>query len=770
MKELRTLKLRTLKGKRKLYIQLLIAFLIFFIAAAGFFLHFQRELKQGELERSHTELKMFSEWSKKVVGGVLENSLKNVRTMTEKMALENISIEEIEKQLKEEAKIIPFCYIGITDTKGIAQTTIGIQADVSEEAFFKKAIVGISHTSSLLEHPLHSPGEFVNAAPIYKNGVVTGVLYGVIDVSDFSEAMKNIDQNKQYYFSIVEQNGNFVLNPKKDSTFISGENFWTDMLETDLLEHDIDSIKINMGQNENEIMGYLLSGEQRYLHYMPYGKNKWYIISVMNPEIMNEKLYQINSMVWKLMAKVLTIFAVVFVWVFYLSKKSRDEMLKMNKILEQNETSFAIAVSQGIQVVFDYDIETKQLTFRYKGNEKYGFPRHLENVPECLIQNEWIVPDSVEDVRKVFEKIEEGQQTASCVVKMRKPDGKLIWSKVIITNIFDKNKSNIIQTVGILEDATLLKENELQIAGEMELRKVITSNAIMSYEINVTRDYIVEQNFDNMEENAVKQERQSYTKYLYETIQSTIYEEDRLSTLTNLSRENLFYVFFRGKRDLHLEYRKRIKEQEYIWVECIVHFLQEPESGDVKGLMVVKDINDRKGKELELKKKADMDFLTEVYNRATTEKLVTEIVSQNMEGNDAHAFLICDLDNFKTINDTLGHQVGDKVLVDSAEILKKHFRKTDIVGRLGGDEFIVLMQNINSFSAIKNTVGRLVTEFDRTYGEGEKAVRTTISIGISLSPMQGSNFETLYQNADQALYRVKESGRNGFSIFEEEKL
>ena len=119
---------------------------------------------------------------------------------------------------------------------------------------------------------------------------------------------------------------------------------------------------------------------------------------------------------------------------------------------------------------------------------------------------------------------------------------------------------------------------------------------------------------------------------------------------------------------------------------------------------------------------------------------------------------------------TLGHQVGDKVLVDSAEILKKHFRKTDIVGRLGGDEFIVLMQNINSFSAIKNTVGRLVTEFDRTYGEGEKAVRTTISIGISLSPMQGSNFETLYQNADQALYRVKESGRNGFSIFEEEKL
>ena len=150
-----------------------------------------------------------------------------------------------------------------------------------------------------------------------------------------------------------------------------------------------------------------------------------------------------------------------------------------------------------------------------------------------------------------------------------------------------------------------------------------------------------------------------------------------------------------------------------------------------------------------------MDFLTEVYNRATSEKLITEIVSQKIIDKGVHAFLICDLDNFKTVNDTLGHQIGDKVLIDAANILKNHFRKTDIVGRLGGDEFIVLMQNINSFFAIKNTVSRLVKEFDQTYGEGEKKVRITVSIGISLSPLQGSDFSTLYKKADEALYRVK---------------
>ena len=90
--------LRTLKGKRKLYIQLLIAFLIFFVAATGFFLHFRKELRQGELERSYVELEMFSEWSKKVVRGVLENSLKDIRAVAEKMALEEMNIQEVDRK------------------------------------------------------------------------------------------------------------------------------------------------------------------------------------------------------------------------------------------------------------------------------------------------------------------------------------------------------------------------------------------------------------------------------------------------------------------------------------------------------------------------------------------------------------------------------------------------------------------------------------------------------------------------------------------------
>lgn len=763
MKKFRTLK----KGKKKLYIQLIIAFLLFCIASSGLLWHFRKTLRQQELERSYVELQVFSEQSSKIIKAILDNSLEHMEGLSKIMSLsKGIDITQIQKHLQEESIGITFCYVGIADTTGLAKTTDNIQTNVKEEDFFKEAINGTSNTSKLIKQPLQCKNEFVNAVPVYEKDKIVGVLYAAIDVENFSEEIKNIIGNQQYYLGIVEQNGNFVLYPNPENMDL---NFWQDMSQTNLLENDINQIKTNMGQNKNEIKGYVLSGQQRYLYYMPYQKNDWYMICIMNPEIMDAKLHTINTMVWELLANILIISIMIFSWIFYLSKKSRDEMIQMNQILKQNETSLAIAVSQGTQVIFDYDIETKQLTFRYRGNEKYGFARQLENIPESLIQQNWIVPDSVEDVRNVFEKIAEGQQTVSCVIKIRKPNGNFTWSKIIITNIFDKEKSNIIQTVGILEDATLLKENELQIAEEIELRKAITSNAMMSYEINVTKDYIEEQKFDEIEYMDASSKRKPYSEYLYDVIQSSIYEDDRLSTLTTFSRENLYYTFFRGKRALHLEYRRKTQGNDYIWVECTIHFLQEPESGDIKGLMVVKDINDKKGKELELKKQADMDFLTEVYNRATTQKLVTEAVSKKILGKGIHAFLICDLDNFKTVNDTLGHQMGDKVLVDAANILKKHFRKTDIIGRLGGDEFIVLIQNINSFSAIKNTVGRLVKEFQRTYGEGEQAVNTSVSIGISLSPLQGSDFSTLYNKADKALYIVKENGRNGFAIFEEEK-
>ena len=209
MKEIRILK----KEKKRLYIQLIIASLLFCIVASWLFLHFHNVLRQEELERSYIELQEFSQQSSKKVNAILDNSLKHIENITEIITLtEERDIIEIEKKLKKEMVSVQFNYIGIADVKGLAQTTANekMTIDVSEEEFFKKAIIGISNTSNLITQPLQSEYEFVNAVPIYKNGVIIGVLYGASDVESFSEAMTNMNENRQYYFGIVEQDGNFI--------------------------------------------------------------------------------------------------------------------------------------------------------------------------------------------------------------------------------------------------------------------------------------------------------------------------------------------------------------------------------------------------------------------------------------------------------------------------------------------------------------------------------------------------------------------------------
>lgn len=123
-----------------------------------------------------------------------------------------------------------------------------------------------------------------------------------------------------------------------------------------------------------------------------------------------------------------------------------------------------------------------------------------------------------------------------------------------------------------------------------------------------------------------------------------------------------------------------------------------------------------------------------------------------------------DLDNFKKLNDTLGHQKGDQALQDVANILRQHFREYDIVCRLGGDEFMVFVQNIPR-NVIEKNIGSLLKKLMLTYEKEEKKVCITVSAGIYLIEETGHDFRELYQKADETLYRVKNSSKNGYRIY-----
>ena len=167
----------------------------------------------------------------------------------------------------------------------------------------------------------------------------------------------------------------------------------------------------------------------------------------------------------------------------------------------------------------------------------------------------------------------------------------------------------------------------------------------------------------------------------------------------------------------------------------------------------------------ELEDKADTDLLTGLNNKLATERKITEFLEKNPTS-QSMLFLI-DLDNFKTINDTMGHAFGDEVLRTLGKQLSPMFRVTDIVGRIGGDEFMVFVKNVNTEEHIYKEAKK-VESFFRKFEVGEYVkYAATASIGVAIFPEEGANFEKLYKAADRAVYKAKERGKKQLAFYDD---
>lgn len=167
-----------------------------------------------------------------------------------------------------------------------------------------------------------------------------------------------------------------------------------------------------------------------------------------------------------------------------------------------------------------------------------------------------------------------------------------------------------------------------------------------------------------------------------------------------------------------------------------------------------------------LEEKADTDLLTELNNKIATERKIREYIQENQ--NSQALMFVFDIDNFKKINDTRGHAFGDEVLRTIGMRLKAEFRMSDVIGRVGGDEFILLLKNIKDESILKKESGRVADLFhDFKVGQYSK-YKVTASIGCAVFPKDADNFDDLYKAADRALYKAKQRGKNQLAFYRDE--
>jgi diguanylate cyclase (GGDEF)-like protein/PAS domain S-box-containing protein len=207
------------------------------------------------------------------------------------------------------------------------------------------------------------------------------------------------------------------------------------------------------------------------------------------------------------------------------------------------------------------------------------------------------------------------------------------------------------------------------------------------------------------------------------------------------------------------------REGDSFWVHTNIAPVVD-ESGQVRHYLAIsEDITEKKLQQEQILHQAHFDSLTDLPNRFLSLDRLSQLVKEAQRDGEHVAVLFLDLDDFKKINDSLGHETGDKLLIDAAQRLESVVRKQDTVGRLGGDEFIVLLGGLAEPSDAQTSAENLLEQFRTPFRIDGRDLILTSSIGISVYPEDGDDATVLLRNADSAMYHAKESGRNTYSYF-----
>ncbi len=213
------------------------------------------------------------------------------------------------------------------------------------------------------------------------------------------------------------------------------------------------------------------------------------------------------------------------------------------------------------------------------------------------------------------------------------------------------------------------------------------------------------------------------------------------------------------------EFQNRKKNGDIYWERAHIAAVLD-EKGVIRHYLAVKeDITLSKQQEQRIRHQAHFDNLTGLPNRFLALDRLTQLIKEAKRYATKVAVLFLDLDDFKKINDTLGHETGDKLLMQAASRLKDAVRDSDTVGRLGGDEFIVLLGGLNDPALAHSVAESLVDKFHDPFHLDGRELILTASLGIAIYPDDGGDPMELLRNADSAMYYSKEQGRNTFHYF-----
>ncbi|MCW8822417.1 MAG: EAL domain-containing protein, partial [Sulfurovum sp.] len=337
----------------------------------------------------------------------------------------------------------------------------------------------------------------------------------------------------------------------------------------------------------------------------------------------------------------------------------------------------------------------------------------------------------------------------------KRPDGTTVWLRTSKVPMYDK-KNSAIGIVGMYEDITEHKLVEISLRESQSHLQAIIENEPECVKLVDAKGNLLEMNPAGLE----MLQADTFEEVQQHTLVSYLLPEWRAPFIA------LHKKVMRGNSGI-LEFEIQGLKGKRRWLETHAVPMRDANKKVTTLLGITRDVTQRKESEKHIQYLANFDILTGLPNRVKLDEQLTYLINLAKRKQTSFALMFIDVDNFKDINDTLGHNIGDILLVELSKRLKSILRDEDTLARLGGDEFILLLPESNVDEAQK-VAQKLLYAIQAPFSIEQYELNITASIGIALYPTDGLDKETLSKNADAAMYRAKEAGRNGYSFFTEE--